>query len=64
MSEAHLDKLRRMAEAGRAWAHGALGPDGVLFYVSASGFTDGFKARAEDDGHRVVCWSLDDLYTD
>ncbi|MGB3541424.1 MAG: hypothetical protein WBA11_00740 [Rubrivirga sp.] len=53
-----------MAEAGRAWAHGALGPDGVLFYVSASGFTDGFKARAEDDGHRVVCWSLDDLYTD
>ena len=58
----HLDKLRRMADAGRAWAHGALGPDGVLLFVSASGFTDEFRERAEDGGHRAVCWSLDDLY--
>ena len=60
----HLDKLRRMAEAGRAWAHEALGPDGVLFYVSASGFANGFRERAAADGHRVVCWSLEDLYED
>ena len=60
----HLDKLRRMAEAGRAWAHHTPGPDGVLLYVSASGFTDGFREHAEGDGHRVVCWSLQDLYED
>ncbi|MEM6288029.1 MAG: ATP-binding protein [Bacteroidota bacterium] len=61
---AHLDKLRRMADAGRAWAHGALGKDGVLLYVSASGFEDGFRERIEADGRRAVCWSLDDLYAE
>ena len=60
----HLDKLCRMAEAGRAWAHQTLGPNGALLYVSVSGFTDGFRERAEGDGHRVVCWSLEDLYAD
>ena len=62
--ESHMDKLSRMASAGRAWAHEALGPGGVLLYVSASGFADGFQQRAQAGGQRVVCWSLEDLYHD
>ena len=62
--DALIDKLRRMSESGRAWAHGALGRSGVLFYVSASGFARGFQEHAQSGGHRVVCWSLEDLYHD
>src|SRR5215213_6013694 len=59
---AHLDGLRRLAESGRGWAHEAMEARAPLLYVSASGFTDDFRARAEEDGHEVVTWTLADLY--
>lgn len=58
----HLGKLQRMAQAGRPWAHEALRPEAPLLYVAAGGFEDGFEEQARRDGHRVTCWSLDDLY--
>ena len=59
---AHLDKLERMAQAGRMWAHEALAPDAPLLYVAAGGFEDGFEERVRQEGRRVTCWSLEDLY--
>jgi len=61
----HLDDLRRLAESGKRWAHEALEPGSPLLYASASGFTADFKRRIEeeDEGRRVLAWSLDDLYT-
>ena len=58
----HLDKLRRMADSGRKWAKRALLFESPLLYVAAGGFEDGFQERAEEDGHPVTCWTLDDLY--
>lgn len=60
--EAHVDKLRRMAASGRAWAHEALEPGAPLLYVAAGGFAEGFREAAEADGHAVTCWSLEDVY--
>ena len=60
--EAHVDKLRRMAASGRAWAHEALEPGAPLLYVAAGGFAAGFREAAEADGHTVTCWSLEDVY--
>ncbi len=59
---AHVDKLRRMAASGRAWAHEALAPGAPLLYVAAAGFTEGFRVAAEADGRAVTCWALGDLY--
>lgn len=59
---AHLDGLRRLAESGKRWAHEAMEARAPLLYVSASGFTDDFRARAEEDGHEVITWTLADLY--
>ncbi len=58
----HLEKLQRMKDAGRKWAREALKHASPLLYVAAAGFEDGFQERAEEDGHPVTCWSLDDLY--
>jgi AAA+ ATPase superfamily predicted ATPase len=58
----HLDDLRRLASSGRQWAHEALEPSAPLLYVSASGFTPDFRLRAEEDGHPVIMWDMDDLY--
>lgn len=58
----HLDDLRRLADSGKAWAHEALDSRAPLLYVSASGFTDDFRSRAEEDGHEVITWALEDLY--
>jgi AAA+ ATPase superfamily predicted ATPase len=60
--ERHLDKLRRMAKAGRRWAHEALEPGAPLLYVAAGGFAGGFAAAVEAGGHPATCWTLDDLY--
>jgi AAA+ ATPase superfamily predicted ATPase len=59
---AHLDGLRRLAESGKRWAHEALDPRAPILHVSASGFTDDFRTRAEEDGHEVLMWTLSDLY--
>jgi AAA+ ATPase superfamily predicted ATPase len=61
--EGHLDKLRRMADAGRAWAHDALEPAAPLLYVAAGGFDDGFVTAVEASGLPATCWTLGDLYT-
>lgn len=60
--ERHLDKLQRMADAGRRWAHEALAPGAPLLYVAAGGFADGFAEAAEASGHPVTCWTIEDLY--
>lgn len=60
----HLDMLYRLRDAGRAWAHRALDPGAQLIYVSAAGFTEGFRAAAEESGLPVHAWDLGDLYQD
>jgi hypothetical protein len=59
---AHLDMLRRAAEAGRQWAYQASAPGAALLYVAAGGFTEGFLRAAGAADQQAVCWSLDDLY--
>lgn len=58
----HMRDLDRLARSGHRWAHEAVEGDSFLLYVAAGGFAEGFEDRAEEDGLRVVCWSLDDLY--
>lgn len=60
----HVQDLRRLADSGKRWAHEALDTRSPLLYVSAAGFTDDFRPRAEEDGHEVITWSLSDLYAD
>lgn len=56
--------LEDLARSGRKWAHQALDPDAALghLYVSAAGFTDHFRERAERNG-RIRLVTLEDLYT-
>ncbi len=58
---AHLEMLRRAADAGRAWAHAALQPEAPLYYVAAGGFTDAFKRAVEESGKAAILWSLGEL---
>ncbi|HVG44066.1 MAG TPA: ATP-binding protein [Longimicrobium sp.] len=60
----HLDGLRRLAESGKRWAHEALDPGSPLLYASANGFMPDFDRRIEEEeeGRRVIAWSLEDLY--
>jgi AAA+ ATPase superfamily predicted ATPase len=59
---AHVGALKRLAHAGRKWAHEALDPASPLLYVAASGFAPGFVHRAERDGQRVIALTLRQLY--
>jgi len=58
----HMRDLDRLARSGHRWAHEALEERACVLYVAAGGFEPGFLERAEEDGLRVICWSLDDLY--
>jgi uncharacterized protein len=58
----HLDMLKRAADAGRAWAHHALEPAAPILYVAAGGFAAGFEEAVADSEHRVISWTLEDLY--
>lgn len=62
----HIDMLQRAAQAGQSWAHDALLPSSPLLYVSAAGFTEGFReVIASEEGNRhVYLWDLADLYQD
>lgn len=61
----HMDMLRRAADAGHSWAHDALLPSSPLLYVSASGFTEGFREIiANERNRRVYVWDVADLYQD
>jgi AAA+ ATPase superfamily predicted ATPase len=58
----HLDALRRLSASGRVWARDALEPDSPLLFVSAGGFTDSFQRAADELGHPLIAWTLDDLF--
>ncbi|MFU8804526.1 MAG: ATP-binding protein [Bradymonadaceae bacterium] len=58
----HMRDLQRLADAGNRWAHEALESGSSILYVSAGGFKEGFRERAEEEGLPVVLWSLEDLY--
>jgi AAA+ ATPase superfamily predicted ATPase len=58
----HLAMLRRAADAGRAWAHGALEPNAPLLYVAAGGFSAAFRKAVEASERNAVLWSLEELY--
>lgn len=58
----HLDALKRLAAGGPAWANEALEPAAPLLFVSAAGFTDSFHQAANDLGHPLITWTLDDLF--
>jgi len=59
----HVQALERLAASGQAWAREALDPDSPFLFVSASGFKDSFGEIREEFGeHRVIAWSLDDLF--
>lgn len=59
---AHLEMLRRAADAGRGWAHAALRPEAPFLYVAAAGFTDEFRQQAGAGGHPLLLWTLEDVY--
>jgi hypothetical protein len=59
---AHLEMLQRAAAAGHRWAHEALEPGARITYIAAGGFADDFMEAVNGSTHRVMCWSLDDLY--
>lgn len=58
----HLATLQCAADAGRRWAHQALDPEAPILYVAAGGFSAAFRKVAEESGHPVICWTLEDLY--
>lgn len=58
----HLRELEVLADAGHAWARAALMPDAPLLYVTGGALSTDFVARASEDGHPVIAWTLDDLY--
>lgn len=58
----HLRDLQALAESGHGWAREALQPTSPLLYASAGRIPANFRRRAQQDGHRVLAWTLDDLY--
>lgn len=58
----HLRELEILADSGQDWARAALLPQAPLLYVSGGVLSKDFVRRAEEDGHPVVAWTLDDLY--
>jgi len=58
----HLASLRRLAEAGKSWAHDALRDDACLLYVSASGFDASFMEAADKSPYRIFLLDLHTMY--
>jgi hypothetical protein len=58
----HQQALQRLADSGQSWAHDALEDEGVLLFVSASGFKDSFWEVAADAAQPVTAWQLGDLF--
>jgi len=56
--ERNLDDL---GHSGQGWARRALSGEGIHLYVSAAGFSDHFRRRAEEHG-RIRLVALEDLY--
>ena len=59
----HLRAVEALAESGQGWAREALEQRAPLIYVTGEAFPRDFIARAEADGHQVLAWTLDDLYS-
>lgn len=58
----HLRRnLEDLGHSGHAWAREALAPSSLHLYVSARGFTEGFR-RVRDADPRIKLLALDDLY--
>lgn len=58
----HLRDLERLADSGKGWAEEAMRKDAPKLFVSASGFKDSFAAAVKDSGHRVIRWTVEDLF--
>lgn len=58
----HLNSLRRLAEAGKSWAHDALRDEACMVYVSASGFDPSFMEAVERAPYRIVLLDLQTMY--
>lgn len=58
----HLRELETLADAGHGWAREALAPHAPLLYVTGGAFSNDFAARAGEDGHPVIAWTIHDLY--
>jgi len=58
----HLTDLQRLADSGRGWAREALAGDAPMLFASAAGFKPSFREAADDLGHPVTLWGLDDLF--
>lgn len=58
----HLRNLERLADSGKGWAQEAMKKDAPKLFVSASGFKDSFAAAVKDSGHRVIGWTVEDLF--
>jgi AAA+ ATPase superfamily predicted ATPase len=58
----HLRDLQALAESGHGWAREALQTRSPFLYASAGRMPADFRRRAEQDGHRVLAWTLEDLY--
>ncbi|MFU8803665.1 MAG: ATP-binding protein [Bradymonadaceae bacterium] len=59
-----IGNLKALGMSGQGWARDALDPEqshGFL-YISAAGFTDAFRNRAEEN-QRIFLFDLSDLYT-
>lgn len=57
----HLGSLRALASTGHEWAREALDPKALLLYAASDSITGDF-GDAASDGHRIITWTLEDLY--
>jgi AAA+ ATPase superfamily predicted ATPase len=58
----HVKGLERLAASGQPWAREALDPASPMLFVSTAGFKSSFHAAAEDVGHPLVLWTVEDLF--
>jgi hypothetical protein len=58
----HLRALHALADSGQRWAREAVDGRGPLLYVTGREFPPDFVARAEQDGHQVIAWTVQQLY--
>jgi hypothetical protein len=58
----HESMLARLAASGIGWATDAQQRNAPVFFLSAAGYTDAFRAAAEEARADVRLWSLGDLF--
>jgi len=60
----HLRELAILANNGHSWARKSLLPGSPLIYVAGGNMPSDFKERAEQDGHPVFVFTLDEIFHD